>query len=242
MTTHILLKKVPWNNWFCNGWQTWIFPLCRISYSIWTTEVSHCTINMALDSEKHIRWVFHENLGKISKILHKTRENLFMLYANNKGADRPAHPRSLISTFVIRCLDSIIPLVSISKISSLQLASVAEQAGLSLLWMQTRKTGFLVTRLISCRYSLKSPSQCASHEYPQLMAFNQHSHMTLKVFHWTYRKRHRVKICDKWCYQRSACKRALDHLECKHYLCRHPLQNSPLENVAKMSHFLSVSC
>ena len=46
-------------------------------------------------------------------------ENLFMPYANNKGADQPAHPHSLISAFVIRCLDSIIPLVSISKISRL---------------------------------------------------------------------------------------------------------------------------
>ena len=36
-----------------------------------------------------------------------------MPYANNKGADQPAHPRSLISTFVVRCLDSIISLVSI---------------------------------------------------------------------------------------------------------------------------------
>ena len=51
---------------------------------------------------------------------------------NNKGADQPSHPRSLISIFVIRCLDSIIPLVSIFKISSLQLASLAEQTGLSL--------------------------------------------------------------------------------------------------------------
>ena len=40
-------------------------------------------------------------------------------YAKNKGADQPAHPRSLISTFVVRCLDSIISLVSISEISSL---------------------------------------------------------------------------------------------------------------------------
>ena len=55
-----------------------------------------------------------------------------MLYANNKGADQPAHPRSLISAFVVGCLDSIIPLVSIPKISSHYLASVAVQAGLSL--------------------------------------------------------------------------------------------------------------
>ena len=54
-------------------------------------------------------------------------ENLFMLYANNKGTDQPAHLRSLISTFVVRCLDSIIPLVSIFEISSLYLASVAAQ-------------------------------------------------------------------------------------------------------------------
>ena len=42
-----------------------------------------------------------------------------MTYANNKGADQPAHPRSLISTFVVHCLDSIMPLVSISEISRL---------------------------------------------------------------------------------------------------------------------------
>ena len=72
-------------------------------------------------------------------------------YANNKGADQPAHPCSLISAFVIYCLDGIISLVSISKISSLLLVSVAEQAGLSLTWSETLKTGFLVTRLIHNR-------------------------------------------------------------------------------------------
>ena len=75
-------------------------------------------------------------------------ENLFSPYANNKGTDQPAHPRSLISAFVIRCLDSIIPLVSMPKISSLYLASVAAQTGLRLNWSQTLKTGFLMTRFI----------------------------------------------------------------------------------------------
>ena len=59
-------------------------------------------------------------------------ENLFMPYANNKGADQPAQMGSLISAFVVHCLDSIIFLVSISKTWSLYLASVATQAGLSL--------------------------------------------------------------------------------------------------------------
>ena len=40
-----------------------------------------------------------------------------MPYANSKGADRPS--RSLISAFVIRCLDSELSVVSISKFSSL---------------------------------------------------------------------------------------------------------------------------
>ena len=69
-------------------------------------------------------------------------------YANNKGADQPAHLRSLISAFVVRYLDSIIPILAKSKISRLQLVSVVEQAGLSLTWSETPKTGFLVTRLM----------------------------------------------------------------------------------------------
>ena len=44
---------------------------------------------------------------------------LFLPYANTKGADQPAHPRSLISAFVVHCLNSRIPLVSIAKVSSL---------------------------------------------------------------------------------------------------------------------------
>ena len=61
------------------------------------------------------------------------------------------HPCSLISAFVVRCLDSVGPLVSISKISSLYLASVTEQAGLSLTWSKTGKTRFLVMGL-SCLF------------------------------------------------------------------------------------------
>ena len=36
------------------------------------------------------------------------QENLSSVFANNKGADQPAHPRSLISTFIIPVLESII--------------------------------------------------------------------------------------------------------------------------------------
>ena len=57
-----------------------------------------------------------------------------MSYSNNKGADQPAHPCSLISAFVVRCLDSIISLDSI--------ASVAAQASLSLTWSETPEDTF----------------------------------------------------------------------------------------------------
>ena len=64
-------------------------------------------------------------------------------YANNKGADQPAHPCSLISTFVVRCLDSMKCILALSKVS--RLVPIAEQAGLSLTWSQTPKAGFHVT-------------------------------------------------------------------------------------------------
>ena len=44
-------------------------------------------------------------------------ENLFMPSVNNKGADQPAHACSLISTFVVRYLDGVIPILAKSKIS-----------------------------------------------------------------------------------------------------------------------------
>ena len=57
----------------------------------------------------------------------------------SKGEDQPAHLHSLISAFVVRCQDSIIPLVAKSKIPRLLQVSVTEQVDLSLL-----KTGFLM--------------------------------------------------------------------------------------------------
>ena len=54
-----------------------------------------------------------------------------MPYANNKGADQPAHPRSLISTFIVHYLDSLIYILDLSKVSRFYLASAAERAGLN---------------------------------------------------------------------------------------------------------------
>ena len=56
-----------------------------------------------------------------------------MLNANNKDTDQPVDPRSLISVFVVRCLDRTIAVLAISKVSRLLLVSEAEQASLSLI-------------------------------------------------------------------------------------------------------------
>ena len=55
-----------------------------------------------------------------------------MPYAKNKDTDEPAHPRSLISAFLVRCLDSTVSILDLSNMSCLWLASEAEQAGLSI--------------------------------------------------------------------------------------------------------------
>ena len=55
-----------------------------------------------------------------------------MAHVNNKGTDQPAHLPILISAFVIRCLDSVMPIDFIFKVSRLCLVSVAEQVSLSL--------------------------------------------------------------------------------------------------------------
>ena len=88
-------------------------------------------------------------LAKISEFtLWASRENQTLLPANNKGADQHAHPRSLISGFIIHWLESIVGKLGSRNISIPQLVLVAQQACLSLTMFEISKTGFLVTRPI----------------------------------------------------------------------------------------------
>ena len=59
----------------------------------------------------------------------------FMPYANSKGTDQPAHPRSLISVFIVCCLYSMISLLFIAEIS--RLASLCSWAG----WFESYLVG-----------------------------------------------------------------------------------------------------
>ena len=71
-------------------------------------------------------------------------------FANNKGADQPAYPRSLISAFVIRLLESFVSRHALSVSSVLYLVSVAEETGLNLTLSEIPKTGFVAMRPKSC--------------------------------------------------------------------------------------------
>ena len=114
---------------------------CLLTYN----QLSYQSYQQSWNSDKEATYKYY-----MSYIMRKP----VLPYANNKGADQAAHPCSRISAFVIHRLDSIIPLVSISKISSFQLVCVAEQTGLSLTWSKTQKTAFLVTWLILSHRSL----------------------------------------------------------------------------------------
>ena len=83
-----------------------------------------------------------------SRVKHSTTESLRSLrgFVNNKGADQPAHPCSLISAFLICLLESIISIICTSRISLFYLVSVTEQAGLSLALRETPKTDFVAAR------------------------------------------------------------------------------------------------
>ena len=75
-----------------------------------------------------------------------TTEKTCPMICNNKGPDQPAHPRSLISNFVVCFLRSIITrLASSEKNSTFTLACLTEGIGLRLALSETQKTGFLAS-------------------------------------------------------------------------------------------------
>ena len=74
------------------------------------------------------------------------RENLSSGFANNTGADQPAHLRNLISAFVILFLESITCTLATGEISIFELVSVAKETGLKLALSETPKTGFVTSR------------------------------------------------------------------------------------------------
>ena len=104
---------------------------------LYFTPVPRSSIGLAI-----VVAIWTATLTLADTLISHVRRKPALCHVRTTKAQISLHPRSLISAFVVRCLDSIIPLVSISEISSLFLASVAAQAGLCLTWSQTPKTCF----------------------------------------------------------------------------------------------------
>ena len=151
------LQDIPQNQWAvkCKSlWSTIIAPhwLVIPKYAVHSRNTPKSLDCVIYAIAPYVNWVSHcITLTHCPKICHasilfiiwaRPWEKCLMSYANNKGADQPAHPRSLISAFVFRCLGSVMSLVSVTKISSLILASVAEHASLSLTWSETPEDTF----------------------------------------------------------------------------------------------------
>ena len=66
----------------------------------------------------------------------------------NKDADQLRYNREADLRLCFRYMDSTIPLLPKSEISSVQPSSVVAQPGLCRTWSETPKTGFFTTRLI----------------------------------------------------------------------------------------------
>ena len=93
-----------------------------------------------------------QNLRSFHLLLYGLRREKPCLqgFANNTGADQPAHPRSLISAFVIRFVESIICKLATGEISIFWLEPAAKETGLKLTLSETPKTGFVTMRPICC--------------------------------------------------------------------------------------------
>ena len=74
--------------------------------------------------------------------------NSVICVCEHKGADQLVHGCSLISTFAIHLLKSIILKLASSEISLFYLVSVAEKAGFGMSFSETLKTGFVALMLI----------------------------------------------------------------------------------------------
>ena len=84
-----------------------------------------------------------------------TRKPGFGGLRTTQSQTQPAHRRRLISVLIIRFLESSISKLASNKISIFYLVSEAQETGLRLGFLITRKTGFVVTRPIYSQTCLK---------------------------------------------------------------------------------------
>ena len=80
------------------------------------------------------------------KIGHRHEIDRTVLYTNTKVADKHAHPRNLISAFVVRFLESIMIPLNTGRSFIILGVFVAEQAGVCFTLSHAPKISFLASR------------------------------------------------------------------------------------------------
>ena len=88
----------------------------------------------------------NSNASNKSEMSRDVRKPDFCI-CENKDADQLRGDREADQRLCFRYIDSTIPLLSKSEISSLEPSSVTAQPSLCRTWTETPKTGFLTTRL-----------------------------------------------------------------------------------------------
>ena len=111
----------PPNSWLCStiiltGRKT---PIKK--ENVWKSVQDHIVSKIKSKNKYLIKMDFHLFYFHAEQfyIWTTSGENLFLPYANNKGADQPAHMRSLDSAFVIGCLGSSFYMQNLKPLASL---------------------------------------------------------------------------------------------------------------------------
>ena len=89
------------------AWMSLNFLKWDLTLAHWTQVSDRCPLGYLLISS-HLKLSYGPGYAKMC----------FMAYVTNRGADQHAHLRSLISDFVVGCLDNMICILAISKVSS----------------------------------------------------------------------------------------------------------------------------
>ena len=127
----------------------------------------------------------HINWSNCIPNMSTSWDNLSYAICKQQGADQHAH---LISAFVVCCPESITPVVAISEISRLYLASVAEQTSLSLCWSHNHLRQIFSWRgsyehcgCCPCTRQSQLPFRYATDPIMQISSKKQHSDALIHV-------------------------------------------------------------
>ena len=148
------------HSYYLHSWSTSLQNLLRVDYGLehWEIPVSIYNISEFL----FICFSVHRQVSSLDPQLSKKKRGFILVVISYEIYKQltvthfnvmPCHDKTCLchmqtTKTQISCLDSIIPVLAKSKISKLQLVTVAEQASLSLTWSQPPKTGFPMTWLI----------------------------------------------------------------------------------------------